>query len=111
MNTRMCGLSAVLVALLAVSTPHAAEGDLPRQEIAKLAKPATVLVETGAAFGSGFCIHPSGLFMTNDHVIGDVPDGGTVTLVLDAGMKSQKKLKVHVIRRDKELDLALLRAP
>ena len=33
-----------------------------------------------------------------------------MTLVIDAGMKSQKVLKAKLVRRDSELDLALLKA-
>ncbi len=107
---RPVGLPVVLAAFLAIPTLRAADEELPRQEIAKLAKPATVLIEATSGVGSGFCIHPAGLFLTNEHVVSDVAVGATVTLVLDAGLKTQKKLTAKVIRRDKDLDLALLRA-
>lgn len=57
--------------------------------------------------GSAFCIHPSGLFLTNEHVIHPL---GEVTLVLNPGdKKTEKTYAARVIRADKQLDLALLR--
>jgi hypothetical protein len=48
--------------------------------------------------------------VTNDHALSRVNAGvSTLTLVLDAGLKTQKVLKAEVIRRDKVLDLALLK--
>jgi uncharacterized protein (TIGR03067 family) len=100
----------LLVVLLHIPTLWAADEGLPRQEVVKLAKPATALVETQAGCGSGFCVHPSGFFLTNEHVISALPGGDTVTLILEAGLKTQRLLQAKVVRRDKELDLALLRA-
>jgi hypothetical protein len=91
-----------------MGTVAAAEDSLSREAVAKRAKASTVYVEVKPTSGSGFCVHPSGLFVTNDHVI---PQGNNkVTLVLDAGLKSQKVLTARVVRRDKTLDLALLKA-
>ena len=106
---------ALLLALAAWAChPHVglaqAEGVVAKAEIAKRTKPATVLVEAKPRFGSGFCVHESGLFVTNDHVVKAFKDGDQVTLVLNAGEENQKLLKAVVVRRDAELDLALLRA-
>src|SRR6516165_4019689 len=54
----------------------AADEPLARTQLAKLGKAATALVEVKAGpaqglhqgYGSAFCIHPSGLFVTNEHV-------------------------------------------
>ncbi|MBA4066264.1 MAG: hypothetical protein C0501_21620 [Isosphaera sp.] len=100
-----------VVAVLALPPLAAAAEPLSRAEVAKLAKPATALVEVkGAGFGSSFCVHPSGLFVTNEHVVSTLPPDGAVTLVLDPGLETQKTLKARVVRADKEADLALLRA-
>ena len=76
------------------------------EAIAKRAKAATVLVEAKPIYGSGFCVHQSGLFVTNEHVVRRTPE--TITLVLNAGLKN-RNLKAKVVRRDAALDLALLR--
>ena len=58
---------------LAVPTPTRAQGGagLSAAEIARLGRPATALVfvEDTKKEGSSFCVHPSGLFVTNHHVI------------------------------------------
>jgi hypothetical protein len=88
-----------------------ADEPLAREEIAKRAKVGTVLVEVNPTYGSGFCVHQSGLFVTNEHVLSqDLGNVEGVTLVLNAGLKSQKTYKAKVVRRDKKLDLALLKA-
>jgi len=93
--------------LLARPVVHA-EG-LTKAEVAKLGKAASVFVQvktaTAAGSGSGFCVHPSGFFITNEHVIHDATE---VSVVLNASLKDQKVLKAKVIRSDKQLDLALL---
>ena len=81
-----------------------------RVEIVKAAKPATALIDLKPHYGSAFCVHPSGLFITNEHVVRTAGPSTGVTLVLDAGMKSQKVLKGKVLRTSKEMDLALVQA-
>jgi hypothetical protein len=100
--------AATLAASLFLVVPSlAAEDPPPREAIAKRAKAATALVEVKPTTGSGFCVHPSGLFVTNDHLARQGADG--VTVVLNAGRKDQRVLKAKVLRRDKALDLALLK--
>lgn len=101
------GCLCILPVLSLAFSAHAAD-ELSRAEIAKLGKAATAYVEnkTKKSSGTAFCIHLSGLFLTNQHVIAD---GSTINLVIDAGQKTQKVLAAKVIRSDKELDLALLR--
>jgi S1-C subfamily serine protease len=74
-----------------------ADDTLSRESIAKRAKVATALLEVKPtyggpfqAYGSAFCIHSTGLFVTNEHVVS--PGAEFVTLVLNAGLKSQKVL-------------------
>jgi Trypsin-like peptidase domain len=79
-----------------------------REEIAKRAKAATVLVDVKPyGFGTGFCVHPSGLFVTNEHVA--LANAQSIHLVLNSGLKAQKVMKATAIRRDKARDLALLK--
>jgi serine protease Do len=54
------------------------------------------------SLGSGFIIDPSGLVVTNNHVISDADE---VTVILNNG----ENLKAEVVGRDKKTDLALLR--
>jgi S1-C subfamily serine protease len=91
-----------------------AAGDTPsRAAIAKAGKAATALVKSQQSplsgqggQGTAFCIHPSGLFITNEHVVGRQQN---VSLVLDPGQNTVKTLPAKVLRIDKNLDLALLR--
>jgi serine protease Do len=54
------------------------------------------------SLGSGFVIDPSGLVITNNHVIGDAND---VTVIFNDG----RKLKAEVVGKDAKVDLAVLR--
>jgi S1-C subfamily serine protease len=102
--TRSCVL---VVFLAALGSCRAADEPLSKVEIAKIGKAATALVEikSRAAYGSAFCIHPSGLFITNEHVAGQ----GDISIVLNPGLKDEKVYKAKLLRSDKEMDLALLR--
>jgi serine protease Do len=53
------------------------------------------------SLGSGFIIDPSGIVVTNNHVIADADE---VTVILNEGTR----LKADIIGRDTEVDLALL---
>ena len=98
-----------LWAVLAFARVLRADEAKTRAEIVKVAKPATALVELKPQYGSAFCLHPSGLFITNEHVV-RMAGNSVVTLVLDAGVKTQKVFKAKVLRVDRDLDLALLQA-
>lgn len=99
--------SVCLLAVAALAAPVEADDGLSRAEISKLGKAATVYIENGRGSGSGFCVHAAGLFVTNAHVVAGAE---VVTVVIDPDLKTQKVVKAHVLRADKELDLALLRA-
>ena len=97
--------SSLAVLLIALANRSVGDEPLSRPEIAKIGKAGTALVEVkGRGHGSAFCIHPAGLFITNDHVA-----QGDITIILKPGSKEQKDYKAKVVRSDKELDLALLR--
>ncbi len=86
---------------------------LPRAALVKLGKAATAFVQVrasdGVADGTAFCVHPAGLFVTNEHVITRTGSAKSITLVLNAGEAGQRILTASVARLDKDLDLALLR--
>jgi hypothetical protein len=97
------------LAILVMMRPcGAADEPLSRVPIARLGKAATALVEVktqrGQGTGSAFCIHRDGWFVTNAHVA-----QGEITVVLNAGLKTEKSYLAHVVRSDAEQDLALLR--
>src|SRR5262245_54003539 len=105
--------SLVWAALLLPTLVHAGDkdGDLTRAEVARRGKAATALVEVprgrDKVHGSAFCVHPSGLFITNEHVVRGAAE---VSLVLDPALKTQKVVKAKPVRTDAVRDLALLRA-
>jgi len=68
---------------------------------------ALVVLDSGAAYASAFCIDPAGVFVTNQHV---VDEGKSFSVVLSPGEKDQIVFKAHVIRTDSKSDLALLKA-
>ncbi len=63
--------------------------DLPRQR-------------KSSSLGSGFVIDPSGIVITNNHVISDAND---VTVIFNDG----QKLKAEIIGKDQKVDVAVLR--
>jgi hypothetical protein len=74
-------------------------------------KRATALVDIGRrGSGTAFCVHSSGLFVTNAHVAeqSTLP-GGTMTLILSPGEKDERKLSASAIAINRELDLAIVR--
>jgi hypothetical protein len=113
---RACALVALLVLL-----GHGRAADAPswRKEVGQLGKAATALVEVKprSGYGSAFCVHPDGLFLTNAHVVqpfGAFPPNFqapavNVSLVLNAGRRNEKSYTAKVVRADRGLDLALLR--
>jgi hypothetical protein len=108
----VCRPLALVVLLLGPAAAPAADGVLSRVELAKLGKAATALVEMKEpwAYGTAFCIHPSGLFLTNEHVVHEAGPGGAVGLILNPGLAKQKVLRAEVVRTNPEEDVALLRA-
>ncbi len=106
MLTRMKGLFVLVVLSTMLCASRADEDGLSRAKIAQMGKAATALVEVKPrrGYGSAFCIHPSGLFLTNAHVA-----QGDLTLILNPGLTTEKSYPARIIRTDKDLDLALLR--
>ena len=103
-------LSRILTAsVFFVTVAPARAQNLTKAEIGKLGKAASVFVElTNHTMGTGFCVHSSGLFITNHHVIRGA-EKGEITLVVNSSLPDQQVLRAKVVRSDQNLDLALLR--
>jgi S1-C subfamily serine protease len=101
---------AVFPALVALFVAAPVRADkLTKAEIGKLGKAATAFIEVpGRGSGTGFCVHSSGLFITNEHVIRG-RERQEIKVVLDAGLATQHVMSATVVRIDKDRDLALLR--
>lgn len=106
-----------LVVLFCAVAPPARAADEPKltkAEVAKKAKPSTAFVMAkvdlrGRAVtsqGTAFCVHSSGLFVTNEHVIKGASE---IELVLNPSEKNEKVYKATVVRTAEKEDLALLR--
>lgn len=110
-----------LTSWIGMASALADEQPSGRARLARLGKAATVLVEVGGSrsqvYGSAFCVHASGLFLTNDHVVHpretfplmQQEDVGPIRLVIDPGQNSEKVYPARIIRSDSDLDLALVR--
>ena len=72
------------------------------QDITAMVSGAVVRIETNLGNGSGFLIDPSGLILTNNHVI---KDADTITVRLESG----KEYSAIVKGRDLMRDMALLK--
>src|SRR6266545_3840674 len=107
---RLVACASLLAGMVAFALPAAGRADkLTKVEIGKRGKAATAFVEVpGRGTGTAFCVHPSGLFVTNEHVVRGA-ESAEITLVLNPSLDSQKVLRAKVIRTDKDSDLALLR--
>jgi hypothetical protein len=108
--SRPLARAACLLALAVVVAPKAPaqEAKLTKVEVGKRGKAATAFVLVpGHGSGTGFCVHPTGLFVTNEHVVRGVT--GDVTVVLNPALEAQQVLTAKVVRADKDADLALLR--
>lgn len=106
MVTTLRSVGLLLCGLFFFSPAHAA--DTPTQaELANRGKAATALVEcktNRVGHGTAFCVHPAGLFLTNDHVVCVDGQPGAVTLILDSGQKDQRVVRAQVLRRDADQD-------
>ena len=68
---------------------------------------ATAFVEA-ELLGTAFCVHPTGLFITNNHLL-DSDRDKPVKMVFDPGLESEREVKARWVRSDEKVDLALLR--
>ncbi len=83
---------------------------LDQAQLAKIGRSATAFVEVslvkGVASGTAFCIHPSGYFLTNNHV---VRGARQIKLVLSPNTPNEKVFGVKVVRVDAVNDLAIVK--
>jgi S1-C subfamily serine protease len=110
----MCKSASATLSLLLALTISAPVRAQHKPDVIERGKKATALVEVktaeGAASGSAFCIDNSGLFITNSHVVrGAGENKDDVRLVVDIGLKTQRRIRAKVLRADDGLDLALLK--
>jgi Tol biopolymer transport system component len=77
-------------------------GAMTAQEVTAFAEKAVVRIETDLALGSGFIIDPSGLIITNNHMVKDAKE---ITVYLYDGTEYSGKVKA----RDMIHDLALVK--
>ena len=68
---------------------------------------ALVVMPNQSVFGSAFCIHKDGYFLTNHHVI---EGSSECDIILYPGEPGQTRLTARVVRSDKDRDLALIKA-
>ena len=109
MSHHISRVSATLALLLLGTTALLAADKPTKVEIGKKGKAATAFVDVpGRGSGTAFCVHPSGLFVTNEHVVRGA-EKAEIILVLNPSLPGERVLKAKVVRIDKDLDLALLR--
>jgi hypothetical protein len=109
--SKLTGLAVSLLLILLLAQPAFAE-KLDAAAITTMGKGATVLIEVGGtrqSSGSGFCVHESGLFLTNAHVVRDLAKGGSLRLILLPGEDGEQVFNGEVLVMDEEVDLALVR--
>ena len=82
------------------------------REAIELGKGATALVELegGKKSASATCIHESGVFVTNKHVVTNLGKDETLTLTLRPNEERQQRITAKVMRVDSTWDLAVLKA-
>lgn len=109
LKNRWTGLSAILVSLFGAATVAAqpAPVSLTPAQIAEVAIPSVVLIQTATGLGSGFVVSKDGRIATNLHVISG---SRSATVVLS---DRRKFTEVDVLTSDAKHDLAVLqiRAP
>ncbi len=102
---RAFGLLAVSIALYMPTAVLA----LDAQVVAR-GKAATALIDRGdLGSGSGFCIQAGGLFLTNRHVVDELPLGSIVKVVLRPSEPTQLVVDARLVKVSKDYDLALLK--
>jgi hypothetical protein len=117
MRTSAHGWCILAILLGVMGNCPAADEPPSRVQIGKIGKPATALVKARGDYCAAFCVHPSGLFITNAHVVAPPWTPGPkrrlppmeINLILNPGLNMEKSYPARVVRSDNLLDLALLR--
>jgi hypothetical protein len=88
----------------------ATRGQAPnRVELAKTAKASVVLLEIRPNwFATAFCVHVSGMFVTQATPLKNLQAGTEPTVILPGSGKEPLRLKAKILRTDNDVDAALL---
>lgn len=93
--TAICGSSAILEA---------------QTVIEKVTKATAFVKQTAVGDGTAFCIRADGLFVTNWHVVQNVPPLEEVPLILNSGQPvKERQVKARLLSINRQWDLALLK--
>lgn len=86
-------------------------GILEAETVTETVSKATAFVkQTPVGDGTAFCTRADGLFLTNWHVVQNVPPLGEVPLVLNSGQPGkERQVKATLLSINRQWDLALLR--
>jgi S1-C subfamily serine protease len=106
--SRLAAAAAAVLVILRFAAAGFGAQPLTNAEIVKASKPAVALVDAKGPPATAFCIHRSGLFLTSASAVSRVTDSGTLTVVLNPGLENQRAMTARILRRDRNLDLALL---
>lgn len=100
----------IFIVIMLMLTSNFSWGKNNIQNIKK-GKLATAIVEIPDNRGSAsaVCIHPKGLFITNNHVIRMLSQNQRVNLIINPGKNEQKKFEAIICRTSQSDDLAVLR--
>lgn len=61
------------------------------------------------SYATAFCVHPSGVVITNHHVVEKLSIGETINLIANAGQETQESFEAKLLRTDEKDDLAVLK--
>ena len=100
------GQSVILLTLFWVGTTRGQDF-----KVVEMGKSATALVDDvkNKSTATAFCIHPTGVFATNHHVVKDTAKGEKLTLVMNVATDKERTFACTVLRSSEDSDLALLK--
>ncbi len=106
-RSKLCAVFASHLAWLCLAL-HAAAAT---PQVVEKIKAATAYLEIpGEGSGTAFCVSADGVYFTCAHVLGEKKAGDQVTLVAAAGTSAEKKITARIVRLERDLDVAALRA-
>jgi putative serine protease PepD len=80
--------------------------DEPLSQVAAAVLPSVVSITSGAGEGSGVIISSDGQILTNNHVVAQAADGGSLSVTFSDGSKADAR----ILGRDPATDLAVIQA-
>lgn len=98
-------------AVVTSATVSAVSGSAePLSQVAAAVQPSVVTITarsaSGEGIGSGVVYRSDGVILTNDHVVADAANGGTITVTLSTG----RTVTADLVGQDATNDLALIKA-